>query len=240
MKIIDAVWELRNMGVVTKEIHVEDTDTNESVKTVLKELNCAYSVVKTPVARIGLYQILTELGYVFAEVSIGIVQNLNEINYSSEVIRRMCSCLDFIKTRDLTRIDENIKKGMFTSDRVALDPYFSMEQAANRYVGWMGDELNRGSQFFEYLYKDVPIGFLCLKEKARNEYYSVLGGLYPSGNIAPFGMALLYKQLEIAKSLGGRVFTTNISSNNITAVKAYSVCGFNFTSFSNVFIKHRS
>ena len=104
----------------------------------------------------------------------------------------------------MARVNDSIREGMFTTDLVALDPYFSLEQVAIRYIGWMDDELSWGSQFYEYTYKDDPIGFICMGERDNKKLYSVLGGLYPSDNRVPFGAALLYKQLEIAKSFWGR------------------------------------
>ncbi len=238
MIITDAVWELRNMGVATTEIQIDESDSISKVRETLRHVDADYCVVKVSVSRMDLYALLTEEGYCFAEVSIGIMQNLKEISYTSNAMKRLCQKMSFRRINSLDFINENIKKGMFTTDRVAIDPHFTREQAANRYVGWMGDELRRGSAFFEYLYKDEPIGFVCMRKKGDNEYYSVLGGLYPSDNLLPFGAALLFKQLEIAKSMGGTVLSTSISSNNVPAFRAYSMCGYDFVSLNYVFIKH--
>ena len=133
---------------------------------------------------------------------------------------------------------KQIRGGMFKTDRVILDPFFTPEQAANRYVMWMNDELERGSQLFSYKYKEQPVGFSCMKNIREGVYYPVLGGVYITDKPLPIGSAIVYKQLEIAQSLGGKELYTFISSNNLAVVKTYSQLGYTFEDIKYVFVKH--
>lgn len=103
---------------------------------------------------------------------------------------------------------------------------------------WMKDELNNGSVLYNYKYKEQPIGFSCFKETEYQKYYPVLGGVYNTGKALPFGSAIIYKQLEIAKNLGGKELYTYISSNNQAVVRAYSQLGYSFDDMKYVFVKH--
>lgn len=67
-------------------------------------------------------------------------------------------------TNDLDVLLNEIRDGMFRTDRVCLDPHFSPVQAANRYEGWISDELDRGSQTYKLTYKDSSIGFFTFKD----------------------------------------------------------------------------
>ena len=86
------------MGVETKEIQVENTESDKDIQRVLKALDSEYSVVKTPITRLGLYQMLADLGYSFAEILIGVMQNLKEIHYSNNAMMRLCAHLGFRRT----------------------------------------------------------------------------------------------------------------------------------------------
>ena len=46
-----------------------------------------------------------------------------------------------------------ISNGLFDSDRIYIDPFFSKEKAAQRYINWTEDELKRGTEFIKYIYK---------------------------------------------------------------------------------------
>ena len=156
----------------------------------------------------------------------------------SPLMERLCRKIDFEEMRDFDFLNSNIKKQMFTTDRVSLDPFFSEEQAAERYIGWMKDERDRGSIVFNYIYKETAIGFSCMRGNEKGEYYPVLGGLYPNDKPIPLGTAILYKQLEIVRSLGGNSLYTYISSNNLPVFKAYSRCGYSFDDIHYVFVRH--
>ena len=66
MKIIDAVWEKRNLGVETVEFVVENSDT-EIVMGEILEAEKQYNVVKLPTNKPELMKLLQENGYRFVE-----------------------------------------------------------------------------------------------------------------------------------------------------------------------------
>ncbi|MCR4691499.1 MAG: GNAT family N-acetyltransferase [Lachnospiraceae bacterium] len=239
MRIIDAIWEKRNLGLVTQEIEIENDDSPEKVEKALKESDADYQVVKAPVARLDLYSLLTEYGFFFAEASIRVSHNLKNVA-CPEMIQRMVDRISFseMSEEETDIMIENIRQGMFQTDRVILDPFFTRKQAYDRYILWMKDEKERGAKLFTYKYKEEPIGFSCMKETKTGCFYPVLGGVYNMGKALPLGSAIVYKQLDIAKSLGGKMLYTFISSNNPAVVRVYSGAGYGIDSIKNVFVKH--
>ena len=241
MKIIDAHWELRNLGLSTQEVEIESEDTLEEVKQALSSLTANYQVVKVPVADLNLSSLLSSYGFSFAEAMIRVSHSLKELSCSS-LIKRISDQITFEEmSNDETEImHQQIKNGMFQTDRVILDPIFSPSQAANRYILWMKDEKERGSVLYTYKYKGQPVGFSCMREINPQVYYPVLGGIYSQGKALPFGSAIIYKQLEIAKRLGGKQLVTYISTNNPGVIRAYSQLGYVFEDIKYVFVKHFS
>ena len=239
MKIVDAHWELRNLGVTSQDVEIDVNDSIDEVSASLDTLDSQYQVVKVPTMRLDIYKLLTDKGFSLAEASIRVSHDLKEFS-CSRLIRRLSDTLTFseMDENELSIMREQIRGGMFQTDRVILDPYFTPEQAANRYVMWMNDELERGSKLLSYKYKDQPVGFSCMKEVSEGTFYPVLGGVYTTGKALPLGSAIVFKQLEIAKSLGGKVLYTVISSNNPAVVKAYSQLGYTFEDIKYVFVKH--
>ena len=51
-------------------------------------------------------------------------------------------------------MEKELRSGLFDTDRVYLDPYFTKEQASNRYVNWIKDEMSRTTELFIIKYKE--------------------------------------------------------------------------------------
>ena len=239
MKITDAYWELRNLGISAQEVEIESRDTSDQLRKEIPLLDASYQVVKVPTGRMDIYPILRDKGFSFAEASIKVSHTLKEFS-ASTLIERIAKNLDYeeMNAEDIVMMKEQILKGLFQTDRVVLDPYFSSKQAANRYIMWIDDERERGSRLFVFKYRQDPVGFTCMRETEPGVFYPVLGGIYNIDKPLPLGNVTTFKQLEIAKSLDGKVLYTVISSNNNTIVRAYSQLGYAFDDIRYVFVKH--
>lgn len=53
-----------------------------------------------------------------------------------------------------------------------MDPFFSKEQARNRYINWVMGEAKRGTELLKYVYKGKNIGFFGLREQRDGEFTS--------------------------------------------------------------------
>lgn len=239
MKITDADWEIRNLGVSTQEVEIGEQDTLEDIETAINRLNAGYQVVKVCTGRLDVNALLAEKGFYFAEAAFRISHDLKAFTCSN-LIGRISKDINFVPMTASGKefMREQIQKGMFDSDRVSLDSAFSREQSARRYICWFEDELKMGSKAYTYDYMGQSVGFCLLKECRKDYYYSVLGGVYSVGIRMPFGSVLAYKQLEALKQMGAKGVYTWISTNNSRIVRIYVQCGYVFADTSYVFVRH--
>lgn len=238
MEIIDATWEKRNLNVVCKEVIIGD---EEPAAVVMEQLNTLqgveYIVVKIPVGRVDVMQELGRSGFCFMEgvatLSISPDQCVLPLA-KSELNSKVTYC----ETENLPEIYARIREGIFTTDRIYLDSFFTREQAAQRYVYWMEDEVRKGSQAYEIRFEDQPIGFFILKEQGEKVYYPFLIGIYPESQHRGLGFSLARKPLEEVLKRGGNRVMTCISINNPYCLRVHLQQGFLIDRLQYVFVKH--
>jgi hypothetical protein len=241
MKIINAIWELRNLGVTCTEVLVEPGDQDDAVLTHLNELPLGYQVVKVPVARVGLMNTLQRAKFTYIESSIRVEHGL-EIKQPEGLFNRMVSMCDYVMlgNEEIERVSREIQSDMFTTDRVSLDPKFTREQASNRYVNWMFDVVSRGGSVYELRKEDNGIGFFLFQQDSERVGNSPLAGLYPSSNTLGFGNVLLHLLLVEAKKRKLRRMVQQVSTNNPAVVKNHMEQGFKIRGIHYVFVRHAS
>lgn len=239
MQIVDAVWEQRNLGVSCIEITVEDEDTVESIKKQVSEHQTQYMVVKVPPCRTDVMFALTEINFSFIECVFHATHDLKTYEVKG-IQKRLTDAVQykFMDDNDLNLLFTEIKDGMFTTDRVSVDPNFGPIQAANRYVGWIRDELDRGSEVYKLIYKDDPIGFFAFKEIGDGIYHSFLAGMYKKGINTGLGINIIYKPICETVKRKGKMISVSISSNNLNALNVHTLLNFRFKDMSYVYVRH--
>jgi hypothetical protein len=231
MKIVDAYWEKRNLGVETKEIIVSASDNISDLKEVLRSFSSvsnSYIIVKIPTGIPEYVQLLTDNGFYFVESLFEVSLNIKEAQVPVS-LKRFDSLLSYnqlISVDEIKRLENEIRKGIFTSDRIALTPQFGIDIAAKRYINWINDEIDKGAKVFEIIFKTTPIGFFALKPLSNNRYDNFLAGMYVNKNNFGFGFSILSKPLEEVKKINGDYILTHISSNNLKVVKLYAQFGY--------------
>ncbi len=240
MKIIDAFWEKRNLGVSAAEAEAEPSDTVKTFLSALERIDACYQVVKIPAGMMELMWAAEDQGFRYIETSVHVTHDLKNINLPS-LMERLDKSIQYepILDAEMENMFENIRKGMFCTDRVSLDPHFEGGQAADRYIGWIKDELGRGSELFKYIYRGMSVGFFALKQVEAGVYYPFLAGIYPEYQKNVFGAVYLYKPLLEAKKRNGRMVSTYISTNNSSAVRMHVQCGFQFREITYVYVRHK-
>ena len=239
MKLIDAWWEKRNLGVETKELICEKTYALEEVEKTINELCAAYLVVKVPSSRSDLTRCIQMAGFSYIEDLIGVTHDLHDVKRSS-LHQRLYDATSYRKMgkEDIEQLLEEIEKGMFNSDRISNDSLFEEGRAAERYVNWTKDLLSKGALPYVILYKEEPAGFIILKTQDQISYTSVLGGGYEKFRRS--GLGVIQKEQEIVKKLGGKSVETQVSSNNPAQLKALVLNGYIPQNIEHVFVKHMS
>ncbi|MDR1732839.1 MAG: hypothetical protein LBR61_12175, partial [Synergistaceae bacterium] len=124
------------------------------------------------------------------------------------------------------------------TDRVYLDPAFSPKQAANRYIGWIGDEIERGCDLYKLIYKDQSIGFFTFKDLGEGVYFPFLSGMYSGFKQGGLGLGTAYYPVIETKKRDGKQTSSYISSNNVSTVKNHVFLKYYFDDINYVYVKH--
>ena len=134
MKMIDAEWEQRNLGVSAVEIEVEPNDSFEDFQRALSGCDARYLVAKISVSRSDFLFGLPELGWRFVEAqeSLSLQRSVYRV---PKMLRRFDDrCVyRLAENRDQARAAlRHFRDGSFDTDRVALDPMFGTRPLVGR------------------------------------------------------------------------------------------------------------
>lgn len=237
MRLVDAFWEMRNLGVSCVEVEVTGEDDDAEVLDAISDLSAQYLVVRVPPGRVGLVAGLEGRGFNFIETAFRVQHDL-QLPKLSNVCARLVKGVTYGPVpHGLDDVARQIHGGMFESDRVFLDSHFTPEQAAIRYVNWMHDEVSRGGTVYELRRGDQGIGFFLFRS-AGNVGYSALSGVYRDVLIPGLGVAVLYLTLAEGAKRNLRLLDSNISSNNLAVVRTHGLLGFQIVGIHYVLVRH--
>lgn len=238
MKIIDAFWEKRNLGVSSYEVIIEKGDTTDDIQEKLADLDADYIVVKVSSEFSEVLSSVQKLGFEYIEDLIHVEHDLSEVT-RNRIIQRLYDETSYreMNKDDLEQLWDEIRDGMFDSDRISNDSHFGIETAAQRYINWINDLLEKGAKLFVMRYRNDNSGFIILDTDDGVSYYSVLGGAYKK--YRKTGIGIVQKEQEITKKLGGKRVITAVSSNNVGQLKALIMNGYRPYLIEHIFIKHK-
>ncbi len=138
---------------------------------------------------------------------------------------------------DVRYIQDEIRKGIFTTDRIAIDPYFGIEIANRRYANWVGDEVKQDGVLCYLVSNGMKIGFSLSKMDGTG----LLGGVFVDSQkegvggdfeLAGLRTAVLYTDIN--------KFYTSVSSNNLRILRLCEMFGYRVRSLSDIFVRHDS
>lgn len=230
MKIIDATWEKRNIGMDASEIVIEKkdlVDKDQILSTVRNiTVDYRYVVIKIPVSDLSLLHSLENIGFNFMECQYQISRDL--LNYRPP--EDFMHLLETVTTNDISKNPEqlnwligNIETDMFSTDRIYLDPTLSKETAAIRYQNWIKDIFfNKEIHCFNVIKDTVSVGFGIGKiDETKGELHNILGGCWKSYQKLGLGPVFIHAPFIHFKNKIKRI-VTNISSNNMPVFRLYS------------------
>ena len=234
MKVIDAFWEERNLGVTCYEIQMELSDKLEAV---VKELDSfterQYMVVKIPSSRYDLLPVFQSRGYYFIETQIRL-ETIIGPNYQfpniSPALKKLCDrcAVKEMNDTDIEHLYQEIKNGMFDTDRVYIDPFFTPEQAANRYIGWTRDLIAKGDTQYKTIFNGTTFGF----------FNGALGGVYNEYKGSGMGFCFRYALAQFDQLQGIKKRCVRVSANNPDIFKLHTYFGARIKGFEYVYCKH--
>ena len=239
MQIINATWEKRNLGVTTQEIQVEQNDSLEDLKSAISSLDSQYNVIKIPAGKVKMMFYLQEQNFNFIEGFVHLTHTLHDIKMNP-IQQRLDKTVSYeiMNHADIEHLFDEIKNGLFYSDRIFLDSCFKKEQAQQRYINWISDELERDTELYKLVYKNESIGFFTFKQIEDGIYYPFLAGVYKKYQPTGLGAVFCYKPIVEAKKRNARQISTYVSTNNANTLRVHSSLGFAIESISYVFVRH--
>jgi hypothetical protein len=230
MLVIDAFWEKRNLDVETKEIILSESDSLSDIKDVLVSLSYGkqYILAKIPVGKPDFIKLLTDNGFYFVESLIEVSLRIADFQLPKSLKRfdEMLTYRKLTSKEDFEKLELEIKKGIFTTDRIALDYNFGIDISATRYINWLRDEVQRGGEVFEVLCKEKPVGFFAFKDLSEGKYDVFLGGMYHNEYAMGLGFSILSKEIIELQKRQAKIYITHISSNNLAIIRLFFSFGF--------------
>lgn len=240
MKVIDAFWEKRNLGVTTCEVTFEVQDLIEDIDTTYNKLlnQYEYRVFRVPTSRCDISLFMQSKGCRFMETAITLQNDLADI-YVKEKYKAFCNkcSWELMTDDDLIQLYAEIRSGIFQTDRIYLDPYFSKEVAANRYVFWIQDLVEQNCLPHKVMFGDKVIGFFLNKSEGTFTR-GLLAGVYQSFLKTGMGFLVQYAGIACAKAQNFSCGLLNVSSNNLPVVKINMELGAKIKTLEYVLVQH--
>lgn len=241
IKITEATWEKRNLGVSCLEVAVEKDDCADDVINALKDRNEQYIVVKVDAGNPEITLKLQDIGFKFIEMLFETKNDPDKRTHVPDV------CKSFVKNagyhsasdEETEAVLAEIKRGsIFTTDRIATDPHFSKELAGQRYSLWINDLLAAGkAEMLITEYSGENIGFIVMENKGK--YYDpVISGLFEKYLSSGLGFVNNYCNNQYLISKNAKRSYSHISSNNFNNLKLAFLFETEIRKLTYVFVKH--
>ncbi len=230
MKVIDAYWEKKNLGMSAVEVILNNDDLNidylhfaDKMHTIKKKY--AYVVIKITAGSYKLINFVNDLGFKFIESQIKYSINLKRIKLSNNrgIHVNDSFSLKLVSDRkSYNYVISEIKKGVFNTDRIAIDNRFGVDVSNIRYANWLDDMFGKDeSKLFILYYKGQPFGFhagSCL----NSLYQGNFGGVFVDYQKGMFGAYWSYLFIDGVKDIYEKVMFS-CSSNNLKVIKLWHI-----------------
>jgi len=240
MQVIDAFWEKRNLGIEAIEFVIDNGDSEQIIDEILK-LEKQYNVIKLPVNKPEIMLLLQKNGYYFVECMINMIHDLTEtkVNIVKNIKKFETTCFPMAET-DIIELYNEIDNGLFNSDRIYNDSFFSKESAALRYKNWISDERKKGSVCYKVVFRNITVGFFILKIPDNKVVNPFLIGIYKKYANKGFGISMACNLINECINIGAKQISGYVSSNNLAIIKVDELLGYSINEIEYVFIKHNT
>lgn len=239
MIVVDAYWEIRNLGKKTVEIEVEKNDSLEDLVNYFSNNLYEYSVLKLPSSRKDLIFPIQSLGFKFAEILNYAKVGTKGLPSLSKIENRILNDLIYspMTKSEHDELFFRLSENLFETDRIAIDPLFGTKKSNYRYRGLITDEINNGATLYSVKFKLNNIGFFLIRERG-DASYSNLAGIYKDFQNKGFGIFLNFFEILESSKRGLKELNTAFSSNNLGAQGIHQRLGFDIIKSVSIFTKH--
>lgn len=243
MIVTDCYWEKDVLGCQVAEVSINLTDRLTCTDlSPLHDYN--YIVVKVPMQMVESNIVLSNMGYAMVEVQCKLSKVYNSFDFDDKLIRVLYPDVSFSEISEdveFYSLLDSITPGMFTTDRISLDPSFGREKGCLRYKHWMEDSFkNNTASFMSIKYNDKPIGFSMYKSE-NGVIEGILGGIFEKFQSEGLGLLTPTRHFLDAHKKGTpfKKYKTSISSNNVAVWRFYNHFNFKIDQLFYVFVKHQ-
>lgn len=236
MRLVEANWDTRNLGMATQELIIEKSDTVEAIQVQLDAMTGAYQVIRISELSTSVSMLLTSEKFVFSEQL-----SFWECTLGTPPASKFNRHLPKVETEvasqdDLLEVFHQIQLGLFNTDRVSRDPDFGVAVAGNRYVNWLNDEIQKGGAIYIIKFRQKASGFFCLRVVNQNPFVA-LSGIFPEAQVPGIGLSLQFEIQNKALEKGCMNLTTVVSTNNTAALRAHIAAGFLWKGTETIFTR---
>lgn len=244
MKLIDCLWEQKNIGKHTCEIIFNDKESLNKEDFNDKTNSFEYVVVKVPVNNPIINMGLADMGFLFIETQMNISKRYKDFPFEDRLVKQIypLADIDYVQSsQEFEEIFNRITPNMFITDRIYIDPYFYKEASSQRYKNWLRTEFLRGtSDVTKMIYDGKNVGFGMERTMPDGTKLGLLGGIYEEFQLNGLGLMTASVGFIHAHKTNQpfKVIKTAISSNNIPMMQFYNYLNFKIDSMTYVFVKH--
>jgi hypothetical protein len=240
MKITNAFWEKRNLGVETVEITLERGDALPDLRSALNQFACNYTVLKVPSSNSEFLFELNKQGFFFIETMFQCHHAGGDFGFNPIQQRIMQKAQNWVMNAgEVENLLREIQKGMFSTDRISVDPHFGSEIANKRYSYWIRDEIEKGAFVHNVAVDGKNIGFFALKKVGGGNWFLFLAGLYLEYQSTGLGFCTHFRGIQEGLNSGARRVLLSYSSNNRGAAGLHMGMGHKLDEVFHVFIRHQ-
>ena len=247
MKIVNAEWELRNLGKRTVELTLEKKDFSRKPKEIYtdiqiieKEYQSEYTVVKIKTGKPEIGWELQKHGFFHIETQIITRAFGDDIK---DAIKKYQPLYPNTKQQEISSMEEiswiqrEIEKGIFTTDRIALDPRFGPQIANHRYANWIKDEYVHGGHIAYTSVDGERVAFTLYREKGFARW-GLLTGVFLAYACGRYGGHLLFSNSVDMVKNGISVMYGAISANNHDVFSLHEMFGHRLKTLLEVYTRH--
>lgn len=242
IKITDAIWEKKNLGDSVYEVIVNEKAKTTELDPIFK-LDRDLVYVKVHYNNFEIIKKLSNENFTYIENQFTIQKRLQKV-FIPELFTKTLRFFDtqIISSKKESEIIFNeLDKGLFTSDRFAIDENFGIKVSNFRYKNWISDMINSGDYEVNLIKTKegkVPVSFFINKYQGKTAH-AILGGVFTDFKNSGIGHSFIYFAIEHSLKQNCKVLQTQISSNNIPIFNIYSsIFGFEIKDNYVVFKKN--
>lgn len=233
------IYEKRNLGVDACKFVVNIEDNPDEFVEVIRKCNVTYQEAIIPINHLRALHMFEECGFYFMENSIQLSAERKQISIP-RVAERFLNATTYTpaNSEQIEIIKRHVESsGLFSTDKIALNPHFGKAVAGKRYRLWIEDMLQTGEICYAITYNDILYGFEIVSVENGNVELKLGSAFKDKG--AGLSMITSTASYNYWKNSEVKKVTTNVSSNNLNILKLHEMYGLKVSNMSYVLSRYK-